>query len=101
MTIELDHETLLAAAQDVRATREEANGDLKRLANAVSELSGAWQGQAATRFQELMERWNGDVSKLMGAMGDIADLLDKSGSQHASNEEEQAQMFNSLSGLNE
>jgi WXG100 family type VII secretion target len=85
----------------VRATREEANGDLKRLANAVQELAGAWQGQAATRFQELMERWNGDVNKLTGAMGDIADLLDKSGSQHQSNEEEQAQMFNSLSGLNE
>ena len=48
-----------------------------------------------------MERWNGDVSKLTSAMGDIADLLDKSGTQHHTNEEEQAQMFNSLSGLNE
>jgi WXG100 family type VII secretion target len=101
MTIELDHETLLAAAQDVRATREEASGDLKRLSNAVAELGGAWQGQAATRFQELMERWNGDTNKLLSAMGDIADLLDKSGTQHQSNEEEQASMFNSLSGLNE
>ena len=100
MSIELDHATLVAAAQDVRATRDEVDGDLKRVANTVAELSGGWKGSASARFQELMNRWNDDAAKLTSAMADIADLLDKSGSQHQANEDEQARVFNSLSGLN-
>lgn len=92
--IELDAATLHKAASDVRSTRGEVNGDLGRLWNAVDDLAIAWVGEASTKFQDLMRRWNEDVDKLLTAMDDIADMLDKSGTQHEVNDQEQAQMIN-------
>jgi early secretory antigenic target protein ESAT-6 len=92
--IQLDAATLHKAATDVRTTRGEVNGDLGRLWNTVDDLAIAWQGEASAGFQQLMNRWNDDVKKLLTAMDDIADLLDKSGTQHEVNDQEQSQMMN-------
>jgi 6 kDa early secretory antigenic target len=98
---QVDHATLHTAANDVRSTRSEVDGQLKALSGVVEELGAAWQGQAAGGFQRLMAGWNGDVTKLLQAMDSIADLLDKSGTQHQVNEEHQDQMFNKFnSALN-
>jgi WXG100 family type VII secretion target len=90
---EVDHATLHTAASDVRTTRSEVDGELRRLGNTVQELGAAWQGQAASGFQQLMERWNQDTDKLLKALEDIADLLDKAGTQHQVTDEEQQQML--------
>jgi WXG100 family type VII secretion target len=92
--IELDAATLHKAASDVRSTREEVNGDLGRLRDAVDDLAIAWLGDAGTKFQELMQRWNDDVTKLLTAMDDIGNMLDRSANQHEANDQEQAQMVN-------
>lgn len=92
--IQLDAATLHKAATDVRTTRGEVDGDLARLWNTVDDLAIAWQGEASAGFQQLMTRWNDDVKKLLTAMSDIADLLDKSGTQHEVNDQEQSQMMN-------
>jgi len=90
----VDQATLHTAANDVRSTRTEVDGQLKSLQGNVEELSAAWKGQAATGFASLMNRWTQDVAKLLHAMDDIADLLDKSGNVHQSNDEQQNSMFN-------
>lgn len=90
----VDQETLAAAAGDVRSTRTEVDSSLKSLQGDVAELGSAWKGQAAAGFTNLMTRWDGDVRKLLTAMDEIADLLDKSGNVHAANDEEQNAMFN-------
>ena len=98
---EVDHATLHTAANDVRTTRGEVNGQLKTLGAVVDDLAVAWKGVAATSFQQLMTRYNGDASKLLQAMDAIADLLDMSGTQHAANDENQNQMLNKFnSALN-
>jgi WXG100 family type VII secretion target len=84
---------LHTAANDVRATRTEIDGQLTALWGAVDDLAIAWKGQASMGFQNLMTRWNEDTTKLLTAMGDIADLLDKSGTQHQVTDEEQQQMI--------
>jgi WXG100 family type VII secretion target len=91
--IEVDAATLHQAAGDVRSTRSEVDGDLGRLWNTVDDLAMAWKGEASAGFQQLMNRWNEDVDKLLKAMDDIADLLDKSGTQHEVNEQEQTSMM--------
>lgn len=91
--IEVDAATLHQAAGDVRSTRGEVDGDLAKLWNTVDDLAMAWKGDASSGFQQLMNRWNEDVKKLLTAMDDIADLLDKSGTQHEVNEQEQSQMM--------
>jgi WXG100 family type VII secretion target len=98
---EVDHTTLHTAANDVRSTRSEVDGELKKLWNVVDDLAMAWQGQASSGFQSLMQRWNEDTTKLLAAMDDIADLLDKSGTTHQVNDEEQQQMLDKFhSALN-
>ena len=99
--IEVDHATLHTAANDVRTTRSEVDGELKKLWAVVDDLAIAWQGQASVGFQSLMDRWNSDVKKLTSAMDDIADLLDKSGTQHQVNDEQQQAMLDKFhSALN-
>lgn len=91
---EVDHATLHTAANDVRSTRSEVDGELKKLWSVVDDLAIAWQGQASSGFQSLMQRWNEDTAKLLEAMNNIADLLDKSGTAHQVTDEEQQQMLN-------
>jgi WXG100 family type VII secretion target len=92
--IELDAATLHKAAGDVRSTRSEVDGDLGRLWNTVDDLAIAWKGDASAGFQQLMHRWDDDVKKLLKAMDDIGDMLDKSGTQHEVNDQQQSQMLN-------
>jgi len=97
----VDAATLHKAAGDVRSTRADVDGDLKRLGGVIDDLAVAWQGQASAGFQSLMVRWNGDVAKLLGALDNIADLLDKGGTTHQVNDEEQNAMINKFnSALN-
>ena len=91
----------LLAAKDVRATRTEVDGELKTLLGVVDDLAAAWQGQASSGFQQLMSRWNGDVTKLLHAMDEIANLLDKSATQHMANDEQNQQALDRIqSALN-
>lgn len=91
--IELDAATLHQAANDVRSTRSDVDGDLGRLWNAVDDLAMAWLGEASAGFQQLMNRWQQDVDKLLTAMDNIADLLDQSGTQHEVNDADQSTMM--------
>ncbi|KIR64861.1 WXG100 family type VII secretion target [Micromonospora harpali] len=93
MAFEVDASTLHTAANDVRSTRGDVDGELKKLWNVVDDLAMAWKGQASSGFQQLMLRWNEDTAKLLTAMDNIADLLDKSGTTHQVNDEEQQQML--------
>ncbi|MBB5829207.1 WXG100 family type VII secretion target [Micromonospora carbonacea] len=77
----------------MRSTRGDVDGELKKLWNVVDDLAMAWKGQASSGFQQLMLRWNEDTAKLLTAMDNIADLLDKSGTTHQVNDEEQQQML--------
>jgi WXG100 family type VII secretion target len=101
MPFEVDHSTLHTAANDVRTTRTEVDGELKKLWGVVDDLAIAWKGQASGGFQNLMQRWNDDVKTLETAMDDIANLLDKSATQHQANDEQQQQMLDKFhSALN-
>jgi WXG100 family type VII secretion target len=98
---QVDHVTLHTAAKDVRSTRAEVDGELAKLRSTVEELAAAWQGRAAAGLQQVVTRWDGDVKKLLQAMDQIADLLDKSGNTHQANDEQQEQMLNKFhSALN-
>lgn len=101
MSITVDYATLHQAAGDVRSTRTEVDGELKKLQGAVDMLAGAWQGAGGASFQTLMARWREDTNKLLTAMNNIADMLDESGTAAQVTDEEQQQMMNQFtSALN-
>lgn len=93
MAYEAEVATLHQAASDTRSTRTEIDGDLRKLWGVVDNLAMAWKGAASTGFQSLMQRWNEDNTKLLKALDDIADLLDKTGTTTQVNDEEQQQML--------
>jgi WXG100 family type VII secretion target len=83
-----------AAAKDVRATHDTVNGKLSDLRGAIDDLVAAWKGDASAGFVKVMHRWDQDTGKLLRALNDIADLLDKSANTHQANEEQQTAMMN-------
>ncbi len=93
MAYEAEVATLHQAASDTRSTRTEIDGDLRKLWGVVDNLAMAWKGAASTGFQDLMQRWNEDNTKLLKALDDIADLLDHTGTATQVNDEEQQQML--------
>lgn len=91
---QVDHATLRVAANEVRSAHSNTQDNLKKLWDVVDDLAMAWKGSASGGFQQLMQRFNTDVSGLLRAMSDIADLLDKSADTHQTSDEEQAQAIN-------
>jgi len=83
-----------AAAKDVRATHGTVNGKLSDLRNEIDNLVAAWKGDASAGFTQVMHRWDQDTVKLLTALSDIADLLDKGANTHQANEEQQAALMN-------
>jgi len=83
-----------AAAKDVRSTHDTVNGKLTELRGAIDDLVAAWKGEASSGFSKVMTRWDQDSTKLLTALHDIADLLDKGANTHQANEEQQSQMMN-------
>jgi WXG100 family type VII secretion target len=101
MAFEVDQQTLHAAATDVRSTRSDVDGDLNRLRAVIDQLAVAWRGQAGMGFQTLMQRWNEDTRQLLVALDGIADMLDRSGTEHQLTDETQQQAMNRIhSALN-
>ena len=101
MAFEVDQQTLHAAANDVRSTRQDVDGDLNRLRGVIDQLAGTWRGGAAISFQNLMQRWNEDTRTLLVALDGIGELLDRSGTQHqVTDEAQQAAMSRIQSALN-
>jgi WXG100 family type VII secretion target len=94
----MDFTTLHQAASDVRSVKSEVDGQLKSLDSIVQEMAGQWRGAAATAFQGLAQQWQADTQKLLQAMQGIADLLDKSGTMHQQNDEEQQHSMNGILG---
>ncbi|WP_412542205.1 WXG100 family type VII secretion target [Longispora sp. K20-0274] len=93
----VDHSTLHSGATDVRNVRHDVDGLLGRLKGVVvDDLSAAWKGNAAGAFQNLMTRWDEDAKKLLKALSDIADLLDKAGTHHSVNEQENEKIVNAI-----
>jgi ESAT-6 family protein len=98
MTIAMDPATLRKAANDIRTTKDDVDGQLKALWGVVDDLAAAWLGEASKGFNELMKRWNDDTVRLTSAMTSIADLMDDGSLKGEVNDQEQAAMFNKFNG---
>jgi WXG100 family type VII secretion target len=63
--------------------------ELSRLNNVVSSITSGWQGDAATAYQQLQQKWNEDASKLNRVLSEMKDAIDNTASQYSSTEQEQ------------
>ena len=92
--IRVDAATLYAAANDARTTHASVEAVQRQMNQITMEAAGRWKGMASSGFQGVMNRWSEDVTMVLTALTDIADLLEKSGQRHQYNDEAQNQSFN-------
>jgi WXG100 family type VII secretion target len=89
----IDDATLHAAARDCRSASESVNAEAGKVRGAKESVAARWRGGASNTFQNVIDAWLGDTNKLLEALGGISDLLDKTGTAHRANEDQQDQMF--------
>lgn len=86
------------AAQQVLQVSESLQQQMRSLMNNLEPLASSWQGQAASAFQQLMERFNGDSQKLTTALGNIANALDSNAKSYNAAEEDNRGSIASILG---
>jgi len=84
------------AAQQVLQVSESLQQQMRSLMNNLEPLASSWQGSAASAFQQLMERFNQDSSKLSTALGNIANALDSNAKNYSASEQQNHQ---SIAGI--
>ena len=95
-SLEVDQATLHQVARDIRSARDDISGHLGTVRGAAEILGSAWQGQAASAFTNLIQRWDVDAKQLAAAMDDIAALLDRSADSHELNDAESMRVLNRM-----
>jgi WXG100 family type VII secretion target len=95
----VDQASLSKGSSDMRDAIEQARAQLGKIRGEVSASSAFWSGSAATSFSSLMAEYDSKAGKLQTVLDNIANLVDKSAANHASNEEQQGRNMNSLMGV--
>jgi WXG100 family type VII secretion target len=100
--ITVDAATLSQAAKDVRSVKGDVAADLTKIRGyAQGEIAAGWKGDAGLAFQKLMQEWDTNSRDLLAALEGIADLLDKAGSHHLANDQNNQQALGKImSALN-
>jgi len=88
------------AAQQVLQVSETLQQQMRSLQNNLEPLGSQWQGQAASAFQQLIQRFGEDSQKLSTALGNIANALDSNAKSYDASEQQNHSQINSiLNGL--
>ena len=81
-------EELDALAKRIIETDETAQGYLRQVRSAAETVGASWTGQAATAFQNLINRFDDDSRKVQEALRAIAEQIASSADVYARQEEE-------------
>ena len=90
-------EEMARAAGRVQQVDEAVQAELSGLRARLEPLAGAWAGQAAARFAELMARWDTDARSLDDALRAIGEAIRSSGTTYQLQEDQQAAGMSSIS----
>ncbi|HEU5355051.1 MAG TPA: WXG100 family type VII secretion target [Actinocrinis sp.] len=91
-----DAATMQKAAQQVQQVSEEIQQELNSLMNNLSPVAASWKGNAASAFQQLMERWQQDATKLQQALAGIAEMLDSTNKTYSQAEENNSSQIGAI-----
>ncbi|MEY9849777.1 WXG100 family type VII secretion target [Streptacidiphilus sp. MAP5-3] len=70
--------------------------ELSRLNNVVSSITGGWQGEAASAYSALQQKWNEDATKLNRVLSEIKDAIDNTSKQYTATEQDQHSGLNKI-----
>jgi WXG100 family type VII secretion target len=93
-------EVMAKAAQQVEQVSQEISSELRSLLSQLEPVASTWKGGAASAFQQLMQKWNDDATKLSQALDGIAEMLKSTHTNYTQVEESnQSQISQILSGM--
>ena len=88
------------AAQSVQQTVQQIQSETRSLISSLEPISSSWQGSAASAFQQLIQRFNDDATKLTQALDAIGQALSSNTKNYSAVEEQnQSSISKLLSGL--
>jgi len=90
-------EEMARAAQHVASVNQSVQGELSALRGRLEPLAGAWVGQAAAQFAQLMIRWETDARALNQALGGIGHAIEGSRNTYQRQEDDQLAAMTSIS----
>jgi WXG100 family type VII secretion target len=80
-------------AGKVLQTHDDVERDLGKLRNVIDDLvANAWGGSASQAFHQVMGEWDTSAKRLLVAMGNIGDLLDRTGKEFTMTDDMQKNM---------
>jgi WXG100 family type VII secretion target len=85
-----------SASQHVYDVNGQIQSELSSLLARLEPLMSTWQGEAATSFQTLKERWHQDATQLNAALRGIGDGIKQAHGNYQSVEEQTHQSMTSL-----
>ena len=80
--LSVDSEMVAQSAPLIQATAERIKSEIAGMHSQLNGLSSAWQGLAATSFQELIERWRVAASALEAQLSEIGAAVGVAASQY-------------------
>jgi 6 kDa early secretory antigenic target len=92
---QVDTARIGAAAGDVQRISAEIESSVAAMMARLTGLQDAWQGEAAARFQGVVQEWRGTQTRVRDSLEHIARLLGQAGQQYAAAEQQNAALFRS------
>ena len=91
-----DFETMTKAAQSVNQAVQDIGAEMRSLDSALEPIASAWKGQAASAFQQLIQKFNDDCTKLTQALDAIGQAMGANTKNYTAAEEQQSSAMGQL-----
>lgn len=92
---QVDTARIGTAAGDVQRISAEIESSVAAMMARLTGLQDAWQGEAAARFQSVVQEWRGTQTRVRDSLEQISRLLGRAGHQYAAAEQQNAALFRS------
>ena len=92
-------DVMVATAGRVDETNNQVQAELNRLRGVVDGLRGSWQGTAQVSFDNLMERWGQQATRLRESLDLISENIRSNAKNFTSVEAQNTSAFNSAASV--
>jgi WXG100 family type VII secretion target len=82
----------------IEQVSQSINSQLNSLMNQLQPVASTWKGSASSAFQQLMERWQSDATKLTQALNSISEMMGTSSKNYAASEEQNTSAISNILG---
>lgn len=91
--IAVKHAALHHAAETIRAHAKSMRGDQEMLQQEVKKVAATWEGEAATKYQQVQGNWDMEADGLTASLEKIASALDQANIDYQTTDSKAAAKF--------